>query len=263
MHVDSDTPGAKTARSLGIDGSGVTVAYIADGVDTNDPDFIRADGQHVFTDYEDFTGSGTAAPTGGGEAFIDSSSIAAQGRESYNISNYSALPLDKPCYVGVEGVAPGANLVGLIAFTGDSGFNSTILQSINYAVSVDHVQVLNESFGSNQFPDDSASMDLIKQADEAATAAGTTVTVSSGDAGVTQHDRLAVGRPGRDRRRWLDHLPDRLAARLRRLPVPGRDRLPRRQHQRHQLERLLADGQHHLRGGTVRAQLGAVLNRHR
>ena len=119
IHADSSNPTAKTARSLGIDGRGVTVAYIADGVDTNNPDFIRPNGQHVFTDYEDFTGTGTAAPTGGEEAFIDSSSIAAQGTHSYNISNYSALPLSKPCYVRVEGVAPGANLVGLIAFTGE------------------------------------------------------------------------------------------------------------------------------------------------
>jgi Subtilase family/Peptidase inhibitor I9 len=185
INADSSDPDAQTARSLGIDGSGVTVAYIADGVDINNPDFIRPDGQHVFVDYKDFTGFGTAAPTGGGEAFIDSSSIAAQGNQSYNISNYSALPLSRPCYVKVEGVAPGASLVGLIAFTGNSGFNSTILQAIDYAVSVDHVNVLNESFGANLFPDDQASFDLIKQADDEATAAGTTVTVSTGDAGVT------------------------------------------------------------------------------
>ncbi len=185
MHADSSNPNEKTARSLGIDGAGVKVAYIADGVDTNNQDFIRANGQHVFVDYKDFTGFGTSAPTGGGEAFIDSSSIAAQGLHPYDISDYSALPLSKPCYVRVEGVAPGASLVGLIAFGGESGFNSTILQAIDYAVSVDHVNVLNESFGANLYPEDQASLDLIARADNQATAAGTTVVVSTGDAGVT------------------------------------------------------------------------------
>jgi hypothetical protein len=194
IHAASDNPNAKTAQSLGIDGSGVTVGYIADGVDINNPDFMR-NGHSVFTDYVDFTGSGTAAPTGGGESFIDSSSIAAQGNQVYNISNYSALPLNKPCYIRIRGVAPGANLVGLIAFTGDTGFNSTILQAIDYAVTVDHVNVLNESFGANLYPDDTASMDLIKMADDEATAAGTTVTVSSGDAGVTNQTSTPADDP--------------------------------------------------------------------
>ena len=194
IHAASDDPNVKTAQSLGINGSGVTVAYIADGVDTNNPDFMRG-GKSVFTDYVDFTGTGTAAPTGGGEAFIDSSSIAAQGTQVYNISNYSDLPLNTPCYIRVQGVAPGASLVGLIAFTGSSGFNSTILQAIDYAVTVDHVNVLNESFGANSYPDDTASMDLIKMADDEATAAGTTVTVSSGDAGVTNQTSTPADDP--------------------------------------------------------------------
>jgi hypothetical protein len=194
IKADSSDPSAKTARSLGIDGSGVTVGYIADGVDIDNPDFIRPNGQHVFVDYKDFTGEGPGAPTGGGESFIDSSSIAAQGNQSYNISNYSALPLNQPCYVKVEGVAPGASLVEAVAFTGESAFNSTILQAIDYEVSVDHVNVLNESFGANLFPDDNASLDVIKAADEQATAAGTTVVVSTGDAGVTN----TTGSPSSD-----------------------------------------------------------------
>jgi hypothetical protein len=194
MNADSDAPGAHTARSLGIDGSGVTVGYIADGLDTNNPDFIRPNGQHVFTDYVDFTGLGTTAPTGGEEAFGDASSIAAQGNQVYNVQNYSSLPLSKPCYIRVEGVAPGASLVGLVAFSGDSGFNSSILEAINYAVNTDHVNVLNESFGSNDYPTDAASLDLIQKADDEAVAAGTVVTVSTGDAGVTS----TIGTPATD-----------------------------------------------------------------
>jgi hypothetical protein len=194
MSVDSQNGQGKTARSLGITGAGVSVAYIADGLDINNPDFIRANGQHVFSDYKDFTGLGTSAPTGGEEAFEDASSIAAQGREVYDVSQYSDLPLKRACDIRVEGVAPGASLVGLVAFGSDEGFNSAILEAIDYAVSVDHVNVLNESFGDNVYPDDQASLDLIKQADDAAVQAGTTVAVSTGDAGVTS----TIGSPASD-----------------------------------------------------------------
>ncbi len=195
IHADSEERKAATARSLGLDGSGVTVAFIADGLETDNPDFIRANGEHVFVDYKDFSGEGTGVATGGGEAFLDASSVAAQGRQVYDISHYSALPLNQPCRIRVEGVAPGASLVGLDIFGAENaGFNSSFLQAIDYAVSVDHVQVLNESLGNNFYPDDEASLDLIKRANDAAVAAGTTVTVSSGDAGVTS----TIGTPATD-----------------------------------------------------------------
>ncbi len=193
LDADSDVPGAQTARSLGITGSGVTVGFIADGLDIHNPDFIR-NGHTIFSDYKDFTGYGTDQQTGGEESFGDASSIAAQGNRVYNVANYSSLPLNQPCYIRIEGVAPGANLVGLEAVADDVGFNSAILQAINYAVTVDHVNVLSESFGANDSPDDAASLDLIKRADDQAIAAGTVVTVSSGDAGVTS----TIGSPATD-----------------------------------------------------------------
>ncbi len=195
IHADSDQPGARTARSLGFDGSGVTVGFIADGLDTNNQDFIRANGQRVFVDYKDFSGEGTAVPTGGEEAFGDASSIAAQGRYVYDVSNFGPHAVKTPCDIRVEGVAPGASLVGLDIFGAeDAGFNSSFLNAIDYAVTADHVNVLNESLGNNYYPDDAASLDLIKRANDAAVAAGTTVTVSSGDAGVTS----TIGTPSTD-----------------------------------------------------------------
>ena len=186
MSVDSDNPSAKTARSLGISGSGVTVGWIADALDPNNPDFIRPGGQHVFVDFKDFSGFGTSAPTSGAEAFGDASAIAAQGREVYDVSQFSALPLNRPCNIRIEGVAPGANLVGLVAFGASNvAPDSSILEAIDYAITTAHVNVLNESFGINNYPDDGGALDLIAQADDQAVAAGITVVEATGDAGVT------------------------------------------------------------------------------
>ena len=192
MHVAS-TPGSPGASAL-VDGSGVKVGLIADGLDPNNPDFIRANGQHVVTDYQDFSGSGTSAPTGGEEAFGDASSIAAQGRVTYDLSTFvnPAYPLPAGCNIRIQGVAPGASLVVLKA-DGALFTNSSVLQAINYAVVTDHVDVLNESFGQNETPD-SGLGNALEVFNGEAVAAGVTVVASSGDAGVTS----TIGNPGSD-----------------------------------------------------------------
>jgi Subtilase family len=177
-------PSTPQAQKL-VDGTGVKVAFIADGLDINNPDFIRANGTHVFVDYQDFSGDSLAAPTGAAEAFGDASAIAAQGRQTYDLSEFvsAAHPLPAGCTIQIRGVAPGASLIGLKVFgNSNSAPTSRFIEAIDYAVTAG-ADVLNESFGGNPYPDTGG--DPISLADDAAIAAGVTVVASTGDAGVT------------------------------------------------------------------------------
>lgn len=194
--ADSDDPDVATARSLGITGAGVRIGLVADNLDVNDPDFIRPDGEHVIYDDTDFTGKGTNVPTGGAEAFLDTAALAAQGRQTYDVSHDGAVPLNQPCPVRIEGVAPGASVAILDAFGDDNeGFTSALLQAIDYGITVDHIQVLNESLVVNSYPDDPPALDVIKQAQDAAVAAGVTVVAASGDTGPTNTEGSPASDP--------------------------------------------------------------------
>jgi hypothetical protein len=193
--VASSDPHTRTARSLGFTGAGVTVAYIADGIDPNNVNFIRQDGKSAFSVYRDFTGDGTSGPSGaGGEAFGDANTMVGQGLHVYNVQDFSTQGLTVPCNIRIEGVAPGASIEGLRVF----GFNnstttSAFLDAINFATVVHPANVINESFGENGFPD-SDTADALKKFDDAAVAAGITVVTSSGDSSPSS----TIGSPATD-----------------------------------------------------------------
>jgi hypothetical protein len=208
--LSSTTPQAQLildGHGLPVTGRGVKVAFIADGLDITHPGFTRPDGTNVFIDYRNFTGDPAGTPTGGGEAFGDASSIAAQDMPHgtplfYDISKFvnAAHPTPSPCNIRVRGMAPGASLVGLNVFS-DLGYttDSTFVQAIEWAIFEDDVDVLNESFGGNPLFD--SGQDPISLANAMAVKAGITVVVSSGDAGTastigspaTNPDVISVG----------------------------------------------------------------------
>jgi Subtilase family len=190
------------AATEGYDGAGVTVAAIADGLDPANADFARNPafassgspaGSRVVS-VENFTGDRANTITGGAEAFGDAASIAAQGNEVYDLSKLvsRAHPLPANCDIKIQGVAPGSSVLSINIFGfRNFAYAASMVEAINYAVA-HHSSVINESFGFNNFPD--TSVDIVRQADEAAVAAGSTVVVSSGDAGPDN----TIGSPSSD-----------------------------------------------------------------
>jgi hypothetical protein len=200
---DPETPQAQqVVDGMGrkVSGEGVTVAFIADGLDPTVLGFTRPDGSSVFVDYQDFSGDPAGTPTAGGEAFGDASSIAAQDHPNgklltFDIASYvgSTYPTPQtPCKIQIRGMAPGASLMGLKIFS-SLGYTttSTYVQAIEYAVQ-HGVDVMNESIGGPYNPDDDN--DPIILVNRAAVAAGVTVVVSSGDAGTNN----TLGSPSTD-----------------------------------------------------------------
>ena len=187
-------PSRPQAQNLAT-GKGVKVAFFAEGIDIDNPDFIRPDGSRVFVDYRDFTAEGPNAPSPAAEAFGDASSIAAQGRQVYDLSQFvsPAHPLPAGCNITVRGMAPGASLIGMKAFGEGGAPSSVIVQAMDWAVAVDHADILSESFGGYPIP--STTVDLVKAFNDKAVAAGVTVSQGSGDSGAQASPGSAADDP--------------------------------------------------------------------
>jgi hypothetical protein len=205
MHVDSrtnaDSPltsGPKSAHSLGYTGAGVNIAVFPDGMDPNLPDFQR-NGQSAITDYQDFSGEGPNAQTGGGEAFGDVSSLVSQGKKTYNLDQEINPDFAKPggtCDVKVLGVAPGANVDVMKVFgSSNSSFTSVILQGIDWAIQHDHADILSISLGFGGLPSTAAEQPLTAIL-ENAIEAGTVVVASTGDSSPSNTEGSPALDPG-------------------------------------------------------------------
>ena len=168
-----------------VDGSGIKVGLVYDDIDTNNPDLIRANGQHVVTDTADFSGQGPNIPASGFANYF-AGLIAGQGNQVYDLSKFvnKAHPLPAGCNIKIVGMAPGASIAEQNAFgSGIEIYNSQILVAFQYAVMVQHVNVLLEPFGGTAIPN--YQNDPPALFDQAAIAAGVVVVSSSGDTGPT------------------------------------------------------------------------------
>jgi hypothetical protein len=179
MNAAFDDPSTPQAQSL-VDGSGITVATFGGAVDPNIPDLQR-NGQSVVTNVN-FSGIPAGAQHDAGESFIDVSSINAQGSSVFDAMQYATpnLKIYPHCYIRIRGVAPGAHVLAIDPFGPRGTTFSNLVLGIEYAV--DHgANILSESLGFSVYPDNG--VNPWKIANDAATADGALVIVSSGDNG--------------------------------------------------------------------------------
>jgi subtilase family protein len=193
IHASNGIPGAPDEGNTVATGKGVIIANDGANNLAGNPNFIRADGTPVVLNAPDPT-----ADHSNDEDYGDASSMVAQGTVVYQYSKAlpaSTLPIPANCTFVIRGDAPDASLVDL------TGIDTPILSTAQVAAGIDatvmttHADVISESFGGGT---------AIRQANDAAVAAGVTVVVSSGDSGpqgtfdIQSDDPAVIGAAGTD-----------------------------------------------------------------
>ena len=175
IHATNGLSGSPGEANSIATGKGVIIANQGMNALAGNPDLQRADGSHVVIDAPDYT-----ANHGNDETYEDAASVGAQGLNVYQYS--MSLPFSSvspDCTFIIKGDAPDASLVDLTQIDTPTLQLSQVMAGIDAAVTIEHADVISESFGSNSVPGNKA----LALANEAAVAAGVTVVESAGDSG--------------------------------------------------------------------------------
>ena len=131
-------------------------------------------------DYQDFSGDGPTRRPAAPRPSATRRRSPRRAPSTYDLSDFvnPAYPLPAGCNIRILGVAPGASIVALKAGGEFLTELSSILQSIDYAVSVDHVDVHQRVVRPATSSPTTATATRSQLFNEQAVAAGVTVTVS-------------------------------------------------------------------------------------
>ena len=176
-HLDATTGASLVLPSFfsstGYDGSGVAVAVIDSGIETDHLDLIDGSTRtHRVVLNVDFTGTGSLDDPFGHGTHV-AGVMAGDGSASFLLGK------------DFKGIAPGASLVNLKALDGGGrGYISNVIAAIDYAISVRatyNIRVINLSLAAP--PIDSYVNDPLCQAVARATSAGLVVVAAAGNYG--------------------------------------------------------------------------------
>jgi hypothetical protein len=198
IHASNGTPGAPDEGNTIATGKGVIIANDGANNLAGNPNFIRADGTPVVLNAPNPT-----ADHSNDEDYGDASSMVAQGTVVYQYAKAlpnATVPIPANCTFIIRGDAPDASLVDLTGIDTPVLSTSQVMAGIDATVMTTHADVISESFGGGA---------SVRQANDAAVAAGVTVVVSSGDSGpqgtfnIQSDDPAVIGAAGTDSLRLI------------------------------------------------------------